>query len=84
MNEQTRLRLDAQPQPQFRVRISDGVSASGKRAYDYTVEIFVAAPADEGQAQALLGRISSLIMSQRDAIQKEMEARDPLAIGTLP
>ena len=66
------------------MRISDGVSASGKRAYDYTVEAFFSAPEDEGQAQALLGRVCGMILRQRDAIQKEMEARDPLAIGTLP
>ena len=70
--------------PQFRIRLSDGVSASGKRAYDYTLEVTFQPDAEcveseDGQElEEFLARYTMMILRRRDVLQAEIEARTAL------
>ena len=74
--------MEAKPQPQFRIRLSDGVSASGKRAYDYTLEVTfqpdaecVESEDDQKLLEELLAKYTDMILRRRDVLQAEMESR---------
>ena len=70
--------------PQFRIRLSDGVSASGKRAYDYTLEVTFQPDAECGESEdgqeleEFLARYTMMILRRRDVLQAEMESRTAL------
>ena len=73
--------MEAKPQPQFRIRLSDGVSASGKRAYDYTLEVTFQPDAECGESEdgqeleEFLARYTDMILRRRDVLQAQMESR---------
>ena len=67
--------MTEQAQPQFRVRINDGITASGKRAYDYTVELIEGFGSGGTRSKEFMDAAREACLRQRDLLQAEMEAR---------